>query len=120
MNELYLRRRLRLHVQPGTACVTPQRMAGMMQELEALGFVLADDLVSRLSTWSPEDAARLLRDATREMRKLVGAHRQHVPLHAGFPAQVMALSDAQLYLNAVSHYVSLRRIPSEGDERPRC
>ncbi|ARN21979.1 TerD family protein [Piscinibacter gummiphilus] len=118
MNELYLRRRLRLHVQPGTACVTPQRMAGMMQELEALGFVLADDLVSRLSTWSPEDAARLLRDATREMRKLVGAHRQHVPLHAGFPAQVMALSDAQLYLNAVSHYVSLRRIPSEGDERP--
>jgi hypothetical protein len=73
MNEIYLRRRTRLHVRPGTGVgsVTPQQMATLLKEIEELGFVLADELVSRLSTLSHEDAARLLRDATQEMRKLV-------------------------------------------------
>ncbi|WP_457447211.1 TerD family protein [Roseateles sp. P5_E4] len=118
MNEIYLRRRSRLHVRPGAGGVTPQQMATMLKEIEPLGFVLADEVVSRLSTLTAEEAARLLRDATQEMRKLVGAHRQHVPLHPGFPTQVMTLTEAQLYLNAVSHYVSLRRMPSTEDQRP--
>lgn len=118
MNEIYLRRRSRLHVHPGTGGVTPQQMATMLKELEPLGFVLADEVVSRLSTLTPEEVARLLREATQEMRKLVGAHRQHVPLHPGFPTQVMALTEAQLYLDAVSHYVSLRRLPATDEQRP--
>jgi hypothetical protein len=118
MNEIYLRRRSRLHVHPGAGGVTPQQMATMLKELEPLGFVLADEVVSRLSTLTPEEVARLLRDATQEMRKLVGAHRQHVPLHPGFPTQVMALTEAQLYLDAVSHYVSLRRLPATDEQRP--
>lgn len=118
MNEIYLRRRSRLYVRPGTGGVTPQQMATLLKEIEALGFVLADEVVLRLSTLTPEDAARLLRDATQEMRKLLGAHRQHVPLHPGSPAQVMALSEAQLYLNALSHYVTLRRMPVLDEQRP--
>jgi hypothetical protein len=118
MNEIYLRRRSRLHVHPGAGGVTPQQMATMLKEIEPLGFVLADEVVSRLSTLTPEEVARLLRDATQEMRKLVGAHRQHVPLHPGFPTQVMALTEAQLYLDAVSHYVSLRRLPATDEQRP--
>lgn len=118
MNEIYLRRRTRLHVRPGTSGVTSQQMATLLKEIEALGFVLADELVSRLSTLPHEDAARLLRDATQEVRKLVGAHRQHVPLYPGFPTQVMTLTEAQLYLNALSHYVSLRRMPATDEQRP--
>jgi hypothetical protein len=118
MNEIYLRRRSRLHVRPGTGGVTPQQIATMLKEIEALGFVLADELVSRLSTLSPEEAARLLRDATQEMRKALGAHRQHEPLYPGFPTQVMALTEAELYLNALSHYVSLRRMPATDEQRP--
>lgn len=117
MNEIYLRRRMRLHIRPGTGGVTPQQLATMLKEIEPLGLVLADELVSRLSTLTPEDAARTLRDATHHIRKLFGAHRQHVPLHPGFPSQVMALSEAQLYLNALSHYVSLRRVPATDEER---
>jgi hypothetical protein len=117
MNEIYLRRRLRLHVRPGTGGVTPQQIATMLKEIEALGFALADEVVSRLSSLSSEDAARLLRDTTQEMRKLLGAHRQHEPLYPGFPTQVMALTEAQLYLNALSHYVSLRRMPATDEQR---
>jgi hypothetical protein len=118
MNEIYLRRRSRLHVRPGTGGVTPQQIATMLKEIEALGFVLSDEVVSRLSSLSPEDAARLLRDTTQAMRKLLGAHRQHDPLYPGFPTQVMALTEAQLYLNALSHYVSLRRMPATDEQRP--
>jgi hypothetical protein len=118
MNEIYLRRRMRLHVRLGSGGVTPEQLAPMLKELEALGFVLADEVVSRLSTLSPVEAARTLRDATQGVRELVGGHRQHEPLHPGFPGQVMALSDAQLYLNALSHYVSLRRMPTTGEQRP--
>jgi hypothetical protein len=118
MNEIYLRRRMRLHVRPGTGGVTPQQLATLLTEVEALGFVLADEVVSRLSTLPAEDVARLLRDATQDMQKLVGAHRQHTPLYPGFPTQVMALADAQLYLNALSHYMSLRRMPATNEQRP--
>jgi hypothetical protein len=118
MNEIYLRRSMRLHVCPGTGGVTPEQLASMLKEIEPLGFVLADEVVSRLSSLSHEEAWRTLRDAAQDMRKLAGAHRRHVPLHPGFPAQVMALSEAQLYLNALSHYVSLRRMPASDDQRP--
>jgi stress response protein SCP2 len=107
-----------VYVRPGSGGVTPQQIATMLKEIEALGFVLADEVVSRLSTLSPEDAARLLRETTQEMRKLLGAHRQHEPLYPGFPTQVMALTEAQLYLNALSHYVSLRRMPATDEQRP--
>lgn len=118
MNEIYLRRRMRLHVRTGSGGITPEQLATLLKELEPLGFVLADDLVSRLSSLSYDDAVRTLRNVTQDMRKLAGAHREHVPLHPGFPTQVMTLSQAQLYLNALSHYVSLRRMPTTGEQRP--
>jgi len=118
MNEIYLRRRMRLHVRQGTAGVTLEQMAALLKELENLGFVLADEVVSRLFSLSYEEAARTIRDATQDMRKLVGAHRPHVPLDPGYPGQTKALSEAQLYLNALSHYVSLRRMPMTGEQRP--
>ncbi len=118
MNEIYLRRRSRLHVPPGQGGLTPQQMATMLKEIEALGFVLADDLVARLSTLSVEQAAPLLRQLTQEMRKLLGAHREYTPLYPGFPAQVMALTEAELYLNALKHYVSLRRVAATEEDRP--
>lgn len=117
MNEIYLRRRMRLHVRPGEGGVTPGQLAPMLQEIEALGFVLADELVSRLSSLSYERAARTVRDAMQDMRAMVGAHRQHEPLYPGFPMQVMALSEAELYLNALSHYITLRRLPATDQAR---
>lgn len=118
MIEIYLRRCSRLHVPPGQGSLTPQQMATMLKEIEALGFVLSDELVLRLSTWSADEAVPLLSELTQEMRKLLGAHREHRPLYPGFPTQVMALTEAELYLNALRHYVSLRRMPATDAKRP--
>ena len=77
MNEIYLRRRMRLHVRPGSGGVTPEQLATMLKELEPLGFVLADEVVSRLRSLSHEEAVRTICDATRDISKLLGAHRRH-------------------------------------------
>ncbi len=39
---------------------------------------------------------------------MVGAHIQFTPMYPNFPQQMMDLSDADLYINAVIHYVTLR------------
>ena len=121
MNEIYLRRRMKLYVHAGTGGASAQHLATVQKELEQIGFVLTDEVVARLGTLAPEELARVLRGLVKNLRALVGAHRKHAPLYPGFPQQVVAMSEAELYLNAVSHYVSLRRMPAreqDAGERP--
>ncbi len=113
MNEIYLRRRSRLHIRPGTGSASVQQLATVQAEVEQLGFVLTDTALARLRTLEPEDLARTLRTLLKDLRPLVGAHRKFTPLYPGFPAQVLALTEAELYLNAVSHYATLRRLPAD-------
>ena len=48
---------------------------------------------------------------------MVGAHIQFTPMYPNFPQQMMDLSDADLYINAVIHYVTLRLPVSKVEER---
>lgn len=110
MNSIYLRRKSKLHVVPGDGGVTVAHVAVVQKETEHLGYVLSDALVSRLSTLSVPQLTHFLRGLLKDLRPQVGAHRVHEPLYPGFPQQVLQLSEAQLYLNAVQHYLSLRRL----------
>lgn len=118
MNDIYLRRKGKLYVSPGAGGVTVGHVAVVQKEAEQLGFVLSDQLVTRLSSLSVEQLTQFLRATIKDLRALVGAHRVHAPLYPGFPAQVLRLSDAELYLNAVEHYLSLRRLPMQDTGRP--
>jgi hypothetical protein len=119
MNEIYLRRRSKLHIRPGSGGATVQQLATVQKEVEQLGFVLTEEVMARLGTLDPQDLTRTLHTLVKELQALVGAHREHKPLYPGFPAQVLALSEAELYLNALRHYITLRRMPAdEAPERP--
>ena len=48
---------------------------------------------------------------------MVGAHIQFAPMYPNFPQQMMDLSDADLYINAIIHYVTLRLPVSKVEER---
>jgi hypothetical protein len=119
MNEIYLRRCMKLHVRPGTGCASSQQLATVQKEVEHLGFLLTDEVMARLRSLGPEELVRMLRGLVQDLRQLVGAHREHRPLYPGFPAEVMAMSEADLYLNALSHYVSLRRRPATDQDAKR-
>jgi hypothetical protein len=119
MNEIYLRRSMRLHVRPGSGRATQQQLATVQKEIEPLGFVLTDEVIARLATLDQAELTRTLRGLLKDLRPLVGAHREHLPLYPGFPTQVVALSEADLYLNAISHYVTLRRVPASDQDPQR-
>ncbi len=118
MNDIYLRRRGKVHVKEGAGGATEQQVASVQRETEALGYVLSDEVVERLRTLSILELTQFLRSSTAALRALVGAHRPHVPLYPNFPLEVLQATEARLYLNAVSHYLTLRRPASEPTERP--
>jgi len=118
MNDIYLRRRGRLHVKPGSAGATIEHLATVQKEVEQLGFVLTDRLMERLGSLSTGELTVFLKGLLKDLRVLVGAHRTFSPLYPGFPQQVVRLSEAELYLNAVQHYITLRRQPDIDVDRP--
>ena len=118
MNSIYLRRRGKVHVKLGAGSATIEQLAVVQKEAEHLGFVLSERLSGQLRSLSAEQLAQFLRSLLRDLRALTGAHRTHEPLYPGFPQQVLGLSEAQLYLNAVSHYLTLQRLPREENDRP--
>ena len=104
MNALYLRRRLKVIIPPSSGGTPLPVMAAMQMNLAQLGYVLSPEVcecVQKLSLQKLEAFYKGLVSALREMR---GAHREFRPLYPNFPEQVMELTDAQLYWNALRHY----------------
>lgn len=124
MNPIYLRRRGRLLLdQPpatddtGGQPVSAIDLAAVQAQAEALGFVLSDEVIAKLAAWPLAQVTHAARKLLKELRHLTGAHRPHRPLYPDFPQQVQGLDDAQRYLDAVHHYLTLRRMPGDGAER---
>ncbi|MEN0066688.1 MAG: TerD family protein [Myxococcota bacterium] len=122
-NARFLRRRLRLILDPGQRTLDAPYVATFLKNLEGLGFTASPTLIERLGTLEPEAIGALLANVLPVLRELVGAHVNWTPMYPGFPAQVMEASDATLYLNALRHYLAnergLRWLPDLPDpERP--
>lgn len=106
MNTLYLRRRRKVYVKEGTDSLPLSHLAAFQKNIECLGFVLSEPLVDRLRTLSLDQLARFYKSLVKDLRELVGAHREFRPMYPNFPEQVMELSEARLYLNAIFHYLT--------------
>ena len=115
-NAIFLRRRRKLMVAPGAGGATVEQLATVQKEVAALGFVLSEALLLRLHGLSPQQLATFLRELLRDLKPMVGAHREHEPLFPGFPGQTMRMAEAELYLEAARHYVTLRRTAPANDD----
>ena len=119
MNEIYLRRRSRVHVGVGDGEASHAQLATVQKEVGQLGYVLSEELIARIATLNSHALGNFLRSLLHDLRQHTGAHRNHQPLYPGFPEQVLRLTEAELYLNAISHYFTLKRLPLvEGDRPP--
>ncbi|CAB3722539.1 hypothetical protein LMG3458_04092 [Achromobacter deleyi] len=128
MNPIYLRRRCRLLLgktpPAGNGSDTPSgpvtavELAAIQAQAEALGYLLSDAVLTRLAAWPRPSVTLVGRQLLKVLREMTGAHRQYRPLYPDFPKQVQDLSDAQRYLDAITHYVTLRRMPGDGSDRP--
>jgi hypothetical protein len=117
MNALYLRRRLKV-ILPEGAGATPRNVVATAQiNLEELGFRLAQDVVEGLLGMSPIQVDTFYQRLVKELRAMVGAHRPFRPMYPNFPAQVMEMTEAELYFNAIVHYGTLQLPETEAQPR---
>jgi len=117
MNDIYLRRRLKVTVPTATG-ETPRRVVAALQKnIAGLGFVLAPEVCERLETLPLKKVDSFYKGLVAALREMVGAHREFRPMYPNFPEQVMEMSEVQLYWNAIVHYCSNRLLPSEKRER---
>lgn len=116
--DLFLRRRSKVHVPIGTGGATRAQVASAVREVAAFRCVLSEPLIEQIGTLSATELQQWLREIIGVLRRATGAHVHHRPFYPDFPEQVMTASEAQLYLNAVIHYLTLWRLPPTEHARP--
>ncbi len=118
MNTIYLRRRRRVHINEGDEHLPITHLAAMLENVKSLGFGFSQELIERLRTLSAARAVVFYKSLIKALREIVGAHREFRPMYPNFPEQVMAASEAELYLNAWLHYLTEKLPGYDKHERP--
>jgi hypothetical protein len=118
MNAIYLRRRRKVYVKDGGTQLPLAQLATLQKNIESLGFICSQELLARLQTLSPERIASFYKSFIKDLQELVGAHRVFKPMYPNFPDQVMQMSQAELYYNAVLHYLTNRLHEHPKQSRP--
>ncbi|MFJ2283787.1 TerD family protein [Pseudomonas sp. NPDC087803] len=116
--ELFLRRRSKVHVPVGTGGATRAQVASAIREVAAFRCVLSETLIEQIGMLSPTELKHWLHGIVEILRRRSGAHVHHRPFYPDFPEQVLRATEAELYLNAVIHYLTLRRLPPTEESRP--
>ncbi|MBV1809883.1 TerD family protein [Pseudomonas phytophila] len=116
--ELFLRRLTKVHVPMGAGGATRAQVASAVREVAALKCVLSESLIDQISTLSATELKHWLDEIIRVLQRKTGAHVHHRPFYPDFPEQVLTASEAELYLNAVMHYLTLWRFPPSEQSRP--
>lgn len=123
MNQLsiYLRRRRKVLLKAGEGSLSLSLLATTLKNLESLGFTCSPDLVERLLTLEEERFVQWSEAILQVLREMVGANVKYNPMYPNFPKQVMEMDEAELYLNALMHYmgdiVGLRILPKYNKEK---
>jgi hypothetical protein len=118
INAIYLRRRSKVLLPDGAGATPITLLATLQKNLEALGFLLDEGVVERLKSLSPIQVDAFYQRLVKDLRAMVGAHREFNPFYPNFPTQVMALPEAELYFNAIRYYWTGERPEFEKAERP--
>lgn len=80
--------------------------ASFNAELMQHGYMLTLSAFEHVSQLNNGDLSALYVDVTSTLAKLRGSHVTHKPMYKNFPQEVMEKSLAELYINAIIHYMS--------------
>ncbi len=107
-NRIFVRRCKKVLLnQASTNEVLPSHyVATVVKTIEALGFGMSADLIAACKHLSLSELADLKKQLFECLAKEKGAHQKLTPMYPDFPKQVMDMSEAELYLNAMVHYFS--------------
>ncbi|MNH98758.1 hypothetical protein D3C73_515050 [compost metagenome] len=94
-------------VQPGHNRLPLTYMATAMKNIEYLGFTFSKQLIDVLRTMSVDEFVGIYHQLVEDLKSLIGANVIFRPMYPNFPQQVMMASEAELYLRAIHHYLTL-------------
>lgn len=121
-NKIYLRRRYKVALPPTENAGEPlsvATVAAMNKNLEALGYGLSETLIAACRALSLDRLTALYGEIVAELRSGKGADKAFKPMYPNFPRQVMEMSRAQLYLNAIVHYWSAGKLFPVSERKER-
>lgn len=116
--DLFLRRCSKVYVPTGTGGATRAQVASAVREVAAFRCVLSESLIEQIGILSAKELKHWLREIVGVLRRQTGVHVHHKPFYPDFPEQVLTASEAELYLNAVIHCLTLWRLPPSEHSRP--
>jgi hypothetical protein len=93
----------------GAEPLPPALVATSIKNLTSLGYTFAKPLLDEALTLSRAAFVEFYQSIWQELIALLRMHMSFRPFYPNFPAQVMAMTEGELYLNAFVHYISLRR-----------
>lgn len=119
--EIYLRRSSKIVVHPSlNPSVDKQIIATMLKNIENLGYTFSKELINKLLSVDFSTLKIIYTQTISTLKKMVG-NKKYDPMYPNFPQQVMEASDAELYLNAIFHYlgdlVNIRIMPKYKKEQ---
>lgn len=82
------------------------QVASFSAAMIQLGFIPTAALLKQLECRSPRELSLIYDEYLPAMSELKGANVQYKPMYPNFPTQVMEASEAELYYNAILHYVT--------------
>ena len=105
LNSIYLRRKNKLVLARGDRQLGAASLATILKNIECLGYTFSPQLMDRLSTLSEPEASLFYSQLVTDLKQAVGGAVEYAPMYPNFPAQVMETAEAELYLNAITHYL---------------
>ena len=104
LNSIYLRRKSKLVLAGSDRQLGAANLATILKNIESLGYTFSPKLIDRLSTLSLPEASLFYSQLVTDLKQAVGVVK-YAPMYPNFPAQVMETAEAELYLNAITHYL---------------
>lgn len=86
--------------------ISAHLVAALNANLQGLGYTMSADMLAAVSRNDTECLVWLHRELVTTLSELRGVKRYN-PMYPNFPQQVMEASDAELYVNALVHYLTV-------------
>jgi stress response protein SCP2 len=106
MNKIFLTRKNKV-IPPASnkSNITKAHIATLNKNIESLGFTFDKKLIKAFDKCSIGDFKEFGKGLVETLKQMVGANVQYKPMYPNFPEQVMKMDEAELYINAIVHYI---------------
>lgn len=121
LNELLLRRKNKIMLVEGSSLevTSKEHVVTLVKNISSLGYTFSVKALSVLFTYTVDELIQFNEDITSLVKKLIGADVEYKPMYPNFPNSVMEMEEAELYINALVHYVSGGTLYPYEDEEER-